>query len=255
MAQDLVEIEEWNEYGELKQNVKMYWDERTIPPISQKPATPPPRKPLAAVAPVPRPAAAPPSVEETGRSKKEDSVKGESSSASSARKVVMPIHSIADEAAQRAKTLRLQSLREKVYGKKEDEEEAKDHGDSKIEKERKPPLSPLPSALLEPPKSPPVSDSKITLLQSPTTATWKAHSSTEELHDVLQSPNSTSWQPTHVDPPITSLHGSKVENVSEEDIEAIERAETIKEEPEAEEEAEKEEKEEIRRRSLEITKK
>jgi hypothetical protein len=30
---DLVEIEEWNEYGELKQHVKIYYDDHTIPPL------------------------------------------------------------------------------------------------------------------------------------------------------------------------------------------------------------------------------
>jgi hypothetical protein len=34
--QDIVEIEEWNEYGELKQHVKIYYDESTIPDIEHK---------------------------------------------------------------------------------------------------------------------------------------------------------------------------------------------------------------------------
>ena len=33
---DLVEIEEWNEYGELKQHVKIHYDEHTIPNIHHK---------------------------------------------------------------------------------------------------------------------------------------------------------------------------------------------------------------------------
>ena len=33
---DLVEIEDWNEYGELKQHVKIFYDEFTIPNIHHK---------------------------------------------------------------------------------------------------------------------------------------------------------------------------------------------------------------------------
>ena len=46
---DLVEIEDWNEYGELKQHVKIYYDEFTIPNIHNKPKDPPKpiRRPIA----------------------------------------------------------------------------------------------------------------------------------------------------------------------------------------------------------------
>ncbi|KAG5916234.1 hypothetical protein E4U42_007740 [Claviceps africana] len=37
---DLTEIEDWNEYGELKQHVKIYYDEYTIPNIHNKPPEP-----------------------------------------------------------------------------------------------------------------------------------------------------------------------------------------------------------------------
>ncbi|EGY21672.1 uncharacterized protein VDAG_03112 [Verticillium dahliae VdLs.17] len=40
---DLVEIEDWNEYGELRQHVKIYYDEFTIPTIHNKPKDPPKR--------------------------------------------------------------------------------------------------------------------------------------------------------------------------------------------------------------------
>ncbi|CAG9939699.1 unnamed protein product, partial [Clonostachys rosea f. rosea IK726] len=38
---DIVEIEEWNEYHELKQHLKIYYDENTIPNINNK--YPPPK--------------------------------------------------------------------------------------------------------------------------------------------------------------------------------------------------------------------
>jgi hypothetical protein len=177
-----------------------------------------------------------------------------------ASKITMPIRSIADEAAQKAKELRLQSLREKVHGKKDQEESGAKKGDAATDAAAEAPPAPAASeeAFNRPDGSPTRSSedsggSKPPAgLQSPTTATWKTPSSPENLREILQSPTSTSWLPTgHFESgSVTSLHGSLVENASEEEIAAIERAETIKEDPDAEAQAEKEEEEESRRRSL-----
>jgi len=161
----------------------------------------------------------------------------------------MPIRSIADEAAQKAKELRLQSLRDKVHGKKDKE-------DKTVAAEVPPAASEEPTPSKASPEASPtrgsVDGKPPAGLQSPTTATWKRPSSTEDLREMLQSPTSTSWQSTsHMESgSVTSLHGSLVENASEEEIAAIERAETIKEDPDGEAEAEKEDEEENLRRSF-----
>ncbi|KAJ3513307.1 hypothetical protein NM208_g15206 [Fusarium decemcellulare] len=56
---DIVEIEDWNEYGELKQHVTIYYDEHTIPSIHDKLPDPPLKRPIAH-APPPSAAAANP---------------------------------------------------------------------------------------------------------------------------------------------------------------------------------------------------
>ncbi|EHK47588.1 hypothetical protein TRIATDRAFT_282199, partial [Trichoderma atroviride IMI 206040] len=126
---DIVEIEEWNEYGELKQHVKIYYDESTIPDIEHKYPEPVKKKktvkksavakaaaaaateakaaadaPAAAAAPPPPPGPVP-----------------EPKVGSMPRASVESVRSVADEAAAKAKELRLNALREKVHGKKTEE--------------------------------------------------------------------------------------------------------------------------------------
>ncbi|PKS07897.1 hypothetical protein jhhlp_006505 [Lomentospora prolificans] len=278
---DLVEIEEWNEYGELKQNVKIYYDDFTIPPISQ---APPPPKPAPAVT---KAAPAAPPLPKTEPAK-EAPMPVPTASSSAAPATVLPIHSIADEAAKKAKEMRLQSLREKVYGKdgakakeagktddqgdkkkeveskteekkpetkkeeeeenEEDDEDESEEDDEEDEKETSkradslPPLKPTESSSSD-------ASAKPSGLQSPTSAAWK-NSNPESLREMIQSPTSTSWKSSHVDPPVTSLHGSLLETASEEEIAAIERREAITEEPDKEDELAKEDEEEERRKSL-----
>jgi hypothetical protein len=267
---DLVEIEDWNEYGELKQHVTIYYDDFTQPPISQAPKTTPaqPAKPstLAAASGAPPPPAAPPLPEEKktsttgggdGADDKKEGGGVAATVAATAAKVTLPIRSIAEEAAAKAKQVHLQSLRDKVYGKptgsdKKDEkvEEEKTEGKKEQDNSTSPgPTKSSPSAAPIPPLTPSKSaESKVAGMQSPTTGAWKDGASTDNVLRTLQSPTSTSWKPTDVDEPVTSYRGSVVASVSQEEIEAVERAETIEEEPEEEdeesEESEDEEEEE-----------
>ncbi|KAG6006522.1 hypothetical protein E4U21_006976 [Claviceps maximensis] len=130
---DLTEIEDWNEYGELKQHVTIYYDENTIPNIHNKPPEPKKTKKSAAKAAVatntqkaskaapPAPPAPPlpepkPSSSSTTTTKTTTTKNGETPPAD-AKQTTLPLRSFADEAAQKAKELRLKSLREKVHGK------------------------------------------------------------------------------------------------------------------------------------------
>ncbi|RDA83434.1 hypothetical protein CP532_4413 [Ophiocordyceps camponoti-leonardi (nom. inval.)] len=109
---DLVEIEDWNEYGELKQHVKIYYDEHTIPSIHDKPKQPQRKQqPKSQQKPPPAPPAAPQESAPAPPSSSSSSAAAASSSSS------LPIRSVADEAAQKAKALRTKALREKVHGK------------------------------------------------------------------------------------------------------------------------------------------
>ncbi|KAH8910961.1 hypothetical protein BR93DRAFT_302445 [Coniochaeta sp. PMI_546] len=293
---DLVEIEDWNEYGELKQHVTIYHDEFTQPPIGQEapPKTPAqPAKPStlaasssapASGAPTP-PAAAPPAApplpekKETAAGgggdgaddgKKKEEGEGVSAAvAGTAAKVTLPIRSIAEEAAAKAKQVRLQSLREKVYGKSdaggekeakdgegpgekadktevkigeektaettkdESEEEEEEEGEESEDDNKSPgPRPSLAPAPLTPSKS--ADSAKAPGMQSPTTGTWRDGASSDNVLRTLQSPTTTSWRPTDVDGPITSYRGSLVTSPSEDEIAAVERAETIEEEEEPE---------------------
>jgi hypothetical protein len=293
-GQDLVEIEDWNEYGELKQHVTIYYDDFTQPTKAQAAAMPQPlrRGPVKPAATAKSAAkttgtAAPPAPPMPEKKEKATETEGQKSVVDTvkdtAAKVTLPIRGIAEEAAAKAKDMRLQSLREKVYGKggkpseegkvegKNDTvtepkgEEKKDTAtepkteetevtsEAKEEKEQgdtlvqNPAPIPIPST---PTKKSITSEPTDNLpqgpvgMQSPTTGAWKHGASTDDFLRTLQSPTSTSWKPTDVDEPITCYRGSVVQTVSEAEIKAIEKAEMIEEEPEAEEEAEAEEKEE-----------
>ncbi|KAF5023632.1 hypothetical protein F66182_4301 [Fusarium sp. NRRL 66182] len=139
---DIVEIEDWNEYGELKQHVKIYYDEHTIPSINQKLPDPPLKRPInlgggapsasksaakstavaaAAAAAAPKPAPPAPPLPET-----KTSAPAAKPAEAKKEEKTLPVRSVAEDAAQKAKELRLQSLREKVHGKggkKTDEKE------------------------------------------------------------------------------------------------------------------------------------
>ncbi len=175
---------------------------------------------------------------------------------SAAAKAALPIRSIAEEAAAKAKELHLQSLRKKVYGNRQPcrrrrQEIRRRHSrrqGTRDERGRNPP----------PKEDEPGLDSQLSRLtvadsaaqpaappglQSPTTGKWKDGSSdvatadAASLRETLQSPTSTKWKPSDVEPPRTTLHGSMLVPASPEEIAAIEEKQTIREVPEEEEEA------------------
>jgi hypothetical protein len=257
--QDLVEIEDWNEYGELKQHVKIYYDDFTQPSISQAPKLPPPMKakpaiPAAAAAAAVAGAAAAAAASASSSAPEAPPLPPTSASSTKPPAVgattTLPIRSVAEEAAQKAKELRLQSLREKVYGKG-----GKSPADGEKDKDKEPttPATKKPEAATakdesseeedsseeessEDEKPKPTSDPRAAGLQSPTSTGWKTGPGATVNLGGLQSPTTTSWKPTDVDAPITSFLGSPLQSASAEEIAAVERAETIKEVPEEEEE-------------------
>ncbi|KAI0409758.1 hypothetical protein F4802DRAFT_161981 [Xylaria palmicola] len=147
---DLVEVEDWNEYGELKQHVTIYYDDSTIPPKSQAPppvAMRPLNQPFpkSGIAPssasssspgitattttttgAPAPPAPPLPTDKDKAKIPLSSPASTSTSTGTARKATdaaasasAPIRSLAEEAAQKAKKAQLDRLREKVHGKKD----------------------------------------------------------------------------------------------------------------------------------------
>ncbi|KFH45290.1 hypothetical protein ACRE_038860 [Hapsidospora chrysogenum ATCC 11550] len=153
---EVLGIEDWNEYGELKKHVKIYYDEHTIPDIHHKHPPSKLRRPVqkgtaaaatgaaksaaAAASPAaasssssagtPAPANPPPAPEPkktapVTTTANKDGAKG-AEKKKEETKEALPIRSVADEAAKKAKELRLKSLREKVHGKKTDDGEKKE---------------------------------------------------------------------------------------------------------------------------------
>ncbi|KAI0136528.1 hypothetical protein BJ170DRAFT_15389 [Xylariales sp. AK1849] len=283
---DLVEIEDWNEYGELKQHVTIYHDDFTIPPKNQAPI-PNPLRPLqhskpAASAAAPTstttPKAAPAAPPLPGKKENEPKATEEptrSGVASAVASAAAPIKSIAEEAAQKAKQVRLNSLREKVYGKEdkdsstegESKDTAKEGGsrdtdtaataadgvktsDEDTAAAIPAPLnltkqSPVASAvgtsdLTISPPTPTVKAAGAAGLQSPTTGAWKTTTQEDHLRQVLQSPTSGTWKAgdSNMALPIRGHHGSTIPSASVDEIAAVETAETI---PEASAEEEEDE--------------
>ncbi|KAH0427907.1 hypothetical protein CcaCcLH18_09372 [Colletotrichum camelliae] len=257
---DLTEIEEWNEYGELKQHVKIYYDEFTIPNIHNKPkiikkvykkkvpVAGAEGEPSTAGPAPPAPPAAPPLPKNepyNAASKPAANAKPAASGSSTA----LPVRSIADEAAAKAKQLRLQSLREKVHGKKDEKaEEKKGEGasaaaasaETTADPEKKA-ETPVADATEDTPRKASVastgsvSSAAKAGLQSPTTGSWGASTNNPDvLRETLQSPTTARWKPSDVDKPVTSHMGAQVASASQEEIAAVEKAEAIKEEPEKE---------------------
>ncbi|KAK7448203.1 hypothetical protein Landi51_06433 [Colletotrichum acutatum] len=271
--QDIVEIEEWNEYGELKQHVKIYYDEFTIPDINNKPKEivkkkiikKVPKGTLAAKAaaaasasessssaPAPPPAPPLPKDEATStaapaKDKIVNTPKSPIESASTASH-----QSIADEAAKRAKEIRLKSLREKVQAAADKRAEGEAAAASAstttaVEPEKKAEAeaaAETTTATPETPRKPSVASTgsgssaqsaKPLGLQSPTTGSWGVATTTatnpDALRETLQSPTTARWKPSDVDKPVTVHMGAEVASASQEEIAAVEKAEAIKEEP------------------------
>lgn len=229
LFQDLVEIEDWNEYGELKQHVKIYYDEHTIPSINDKPPEPPKpkRKPVVKPAPAPAPPA-PPAPEPKASSSKpktedKDTAKAEPAKATAS----LPMRSVADEAAQKAKELRLKSLREKVHGKKTESDAAPAE-----------PTTPKKTTAADKEEDletkPGSSDSKAAAMQSPTSGTWKDASPADPAaREPVQSPTRGRWRRGSGD------LSARVASASEVEVQNIESETAIKEEAGLEKEEER----------------
>ncbi|KAG6068766.1 hypothetical protein E4U32_007631 [Claviceps aff. humidiphila group G2b] len=197
---DLVEIEDWNEYGELKQHVKIYYDEHTIPNIHNKPPEPkktqkPAAKPAVAkntpvatsktaptappAPPLPKAKAKPSSSSSTPTTTKTATKTPDAES-----QTTLPMRSVADEAAQKAKELRLKSLREKVHGKKAD-------SDAGAEPASKASTSNIDTSHT---KEDTVTEKSTPAgLQSPTSSTWQNKDAGSL---IPQSPTSGKWRPS-----------------------------------------------------------
>ncbi|UZP41465.1 hypothetical protein NXS19_009281 [Fusarium pseudograminearum] len=244
---DYVEIEEWNERSELKEQVKIYFDEYTIPSINDKlpddslmrPVYPMPNKSpvspagiamMSAVGAAAAAAAASPKSIPTApplpATKTATSATPKVSTAPKAEAKALPVRSVADEAAAKAKELRLKSLREKVHGK--DGEKKKDATSTKSTEE--------PKKSTETPIS---IDSKMDGIQSPTSGSW---AETDAARNAIQSPTTGTWKEGHSssDP---SAKPSSIE-AGLEDAKAADAKTAVKEEPALEKKSQKGVKEE-----------
>lgn len=261
---DIVEIEEWNEYGELKQHVKIYYDEFTQPKKGAVAPVPKYKQP-ADKTPYPPAMLNPPPPPERVKSEAEQNankiaaaVKGAKSTSSSNynnhnnnnnnnNKVVAATKSVAEEAAQkakdaaaRAKKAKLEALREKVHGKKteaggEGAEATKDESTATGEEQTDPPTKEMSQLSVAASAS---SSSSLAAtdagLQSPTSGAWKnsgaGDTSLGAALQTVQSPTTATWKAQSDE---TAL-GARVTSASAEEIEKVENQEAIKEEPELE---------------------
>ncbi|KAG5949638.1 hypothetical protein E4U53_005799 [Claviceps sorghi] len=198
---DLTEIEDWNEYGELKQHVKIYYDEHTIPNIHNKPPEPkktqkPAAKPAAKPAvpsdhPVaskaaPAAPAAPPLPDPKPSSSSTTTTKTGGKPPEAGKQTTLPMRSVADEAAQKAKEIRLKSLREKVHGKATD-------GNAEPQSSSKTAAANPDTPRVE--EEAPAQKSKPAGLQSSTTATREDKSRQDFVPETVQSPTTGKWRP------------------------------------------------------------
>ena len=233
--QDLVEVEDWNEYGELKQHITIYYDEFTTPSKSAAPLP----NPFAAKAPVSQPAV----------SQKENVQPTITTAVPETPKIVeqpkapvggqptsftLAMRQAGAEAAQIAKQGKKKV--EALVGVGTAPEPTKE--EDKIKKDvEKSTTTPSPIKT----NTPHTIETKTTM-QSPTSTAWKqvihpvsvvAEHETEKFAS-MQSPTSTAWKPVEANPLISTYRGSSVENVSKECIKKVEDAQTIAEEEEEE---------------------
>ncbi|KAH6723317.1 hypothetical protein DL95DRAFT_383423 [Leptodontidium sp. 2 PMI_412] len=230
---DLVEIEDWNEYGELKQHV-------TIVPV--------PGAPVAKV--LPKTTAAPAKAPVSQENKKpESSSAPETSKAAEPAKSpttdaspALALRQIGQEAAQKAKDGKKKAV--ETFSGVGQAEAPKESKESKEPEEPKEAEKAIPAPIAVPEKATETHTVESTAsLQSPTSTAWKAsgdkkHTPRNSIDKVesIQSPNSTAWRPTDVNPPILTHRGSTVSDASAEEIKKIEEEESIPEEDEDEEE-------------------
>lgn len=201
---DLVEIEDWNEYGELKEHITIVHNAGT----PARSAVPTPSEPSKAIE------------------------LSKPSAGAMPTSFTLAMRKAGQEAAQKAKEAKNKVV-EALDGTGEAEPTEKKPGQSAV--------IPPPIAATDPPSSQRTIDT-IVLLQSPTTTTWsytpgKYSKPTTPRHSVerlesMQSPTSTAWKPTDIDRPIAS----SVSLASPDKIKEIEQNEAIAEEDEGEDE-------------------
>lgn len=220
----MVEIEDWNEYGELKQHVQIVHDGGS-----------------ATTSAAPTPSGTPSKAPVSQENNKPKSATASSSKAAEESKppvggaptaFTLAMRQAGQEAAQKAKD-----------GKKKPVETFDGVGEAEPVKKDldNPTVIPAPISVLHPPPEKHTIEGA-TILQSPTSSAWRRapgrdgkrgiSRGTEEKPDSLQSPNSTAWRPTDTDLPVLTHRGSSVSQASAEEIKQVEQDETIPEEDE-----------------------
>ncbi|KAK2611027.1 hypothetical protein N8I77_004410 [Diaporthe amygdali] len=230
---DIVEIEEWNEYGELKQHVKIYYDEFTQPkkgavapvPKYKQPEDKTPYPPAMLNPPPPPERVKSPA--EQNANKIAQALKNSSNNTVKAatRSVAEDAAQKAQEIAQKAKKAKLEALREKVHGKK-----AEAAGESaEASESAEPPTKEMSQLSVAASTSSAATGAG---LQSPTSGAWKSSgdASLGAALQTVQSPTTATWKAPASSGEET-FAGARVASVSKEEIEAIEIRETLKEEP------------------------
>jgi hypothetical protein len=212
-----VEVEEWNEYGELKLHIKIVPIPGTPSGSAAPTPTTTPSKPPAAKENIkPTPAA-----ESSKLAQPVEQVTAQMSSFSLAMKQA------GEEAAQKAKDSKKKAP-ETLEGVGEaDPVEAASNKSAVI---------PPPLAVLEPPNS----ASNNAVLQSPTSSAWRSapsksvHTPKSSLSKLesMQSPTSTAWKASDTDGPVLMHRGSSISMASNEEIKQVEEEEKIVEEDE-----------------------
>ncbi|KAI1262982.1 hypothetical protein F5Y18DRAFT_138516 [Xylariaceae sp. FL1019] len=202
---DLVEIEEWNEYGELLDRI-----------YDKKPAPVPTDNDKAKI-PLPAPSTT-------------TSAAGTSTAPRAANTSAAPIKSIAEEAALKAKKVQLERLREKVHGKKEKDAPASLGGKDKENTQ----LDGAVPAMPQKDKSSSVdvtegisglSISGAAALQSPTTGQAAIGSA----QPTLQSPTSGTWKSTTSMSGVSDHRGSVLADAPPEDVTKVDKKSSITE--------------------------
>lgn len=143
------------------------------------------------------------------------------------KQTTLPMRSVADEAAQKAKEMRLKTLREKVHGKK-----AEDSGSESSSKT----ITAKPEKEAEDKDD--ATEEKPHGLQSPTSGAWKNKSGDDALRETVQSPTSGKWRPKSGDMSGVTAHNRATVTASDEEIKKAEKELIIKEDPEEEKAAE-----------------
>ena len=211
-----MEVEEWNEYGELKQHMKI---------------VPLPGTPSGSAAPTPTTTPSKPPVAK-------ENIKPTSTTESS--KLAQPMEQVTTQMSSFSLAMK-QAGQEAAQKAKDSKKKAPDTlegvGEADPEEASKNSAAvPPPVAILEPPQNS-LSD---TVLQSPTSSAWRsapsksAHTPKSSLSklDSMQSPTSTAWKPSDIDAPVLMHRGSSISMASDEEIKQVEEDEKIVEEDE-----------------------